>query len=76
MAAAAKTTSYAGSHRLADHEISATLPFTMRYLTPSFISILGLGAITSAVMSSADSSVLSASSLITNNIYYSILRPR
>ncbi|XP_077516135.1 uncharacterized protein LOC144126083 [Amblyomma americanum] len=48
----------------------------MRYLTPSFISILGLGAITSAVMSSADSSVLSASSLITNNIYYSILRPR
>ncbi|XP_075736740.1 uncharacterized protein LOC119161687 isoform X1 [Rhipicephalus microplus] len=47
----------------------------MRFLAPSFVSVLGLGAITSAVMSSADSSVLSASSLITKNFYYKILRP-
>ncbi|KAH7979278.1 hypothetical protein HPB49_008951 [Dermacentor silvarum] len=79
--AAAKTSNftalgYVGSYRLAENDISAVLPFAMRFLTPSFASILGLGAITSAVMSSADSSVLSASSLITKNFYYAILRPR
>ncbi|KAK8757475.1 hypothetical protein V5799_004892 [Amblyomma americanum] len=67
---------YPGSHRLSEQDSSAVLPFAMRYLTPPFVSFLGLGAIVSAVMSSADSSVLSASSLLTKNIYYAIIRPR
>lgn len=47
----------------------------MRYLTSPVVSILGLTAITSAVMSSVDSSTYSAASLLTKNFYYYILRP-
>lgn len=47
----------------------------MHYMTPSYLSTLGLIAITAAIMSSVDSSMLSASSLVTRNIYHSIFRP-
>jgi Na+/proline symporter len=39
------------------------LPMVLQYLTPDFVSFFGLGAVSAAVMSSADSSVLSASSM-------------
>ncbi|KAL1428463.1 hypothetical protein MTO96_002838 [Rhipicephalus appendiculatus] len=48
---------------------------TIRFVTPAAISILGMLAITSAVMSSADSSMFSASTMLTKNIYHELLRP-
>ena len=46
----------------------------LQYLTPDFVSFFGLGAVSAAVMSSADSSVLSASSMFARNIYKLIFR--
>lgn len=51
-----------------------TLPMVLQYLTPTWVSFIGLGAISAAVMSSADSSVLSASSMFGHNIYKLIFR--
>lgn len=53
-----------------------TLPLVLQYLTPMGIAWVGLGAISAAVMSSADSSVLSASSMFAHNIYKVIFRPK
>jgi high affinity choline transporter 7 len=50
------------------------LPYVIRYLTPPAVGILALGAVAAAVMSSVDSSVLSASSLLTWNVYRPLLR--
>ncbi|XP_057290412.1 high-affinity choline transporter 1-like [Hydractinia symbiolongicarpus] len=51
------------------------LPMVLQYLTPGWVSFIGLGAISAAVMSSADSSVLSASSMFGHNIYKTIFKP-
>ncbi len=45
------------------------LPHVLRYLTPPLIATLGLCAVAAAVMSSVDSSILSASSMFAWNIY-------
>ncbi|KAL0963551.1 hypothetical protein UPYG_G00307860 [Umbra pygmaea] len=45
------------------------LPIVLQHLCPSWISFFGLGAVSAAVMSSADSSILSASSMFARNIY-------
>uniref|UniRef100_A0A8V5FUF1 Uncharacterized protein n=1 Tax=Melopsittacus undulatus TaxID=13146 RepID=A0A8V5FUF1_MELUD len=55
-------------------ESAMVLPLVLRYLCPAYISIVGLGAITAAGMSSADSALLSASSMFAHNIYRKILR--
>lgn len=52
------------------------LPLVMQYLCPSYVTFLGLGAVSAAVMSSADSSVLSASSMFARNIYKLIFRQK
>ncbi|MDD5557739.1 MAG: sodium:solute symporter family protein [bacterium] len=52
------------------------LPYVLRYCTPYWVGMLGLGAVAAAVMSSVDSSVLSASSMFTWNWYRGIIRPR
>jgi len=52
------------------------MPLTLQYLTPPAVAWFGLGAISAAVMSSTDSSLLSASSLIARNVYQKVLRPR
>ena len=40
------------------------------------IDLLGLGAISAAVMSSADSSILASSSMFSRNVYRLTLRPK
>ncbi len=52
-----------------------TLPYVVRYLTPGFIATIGLGAIAAAVMSSVDSSILSASSMLSWNVYRPLIKP-
>ncbi|KAF6213405.1 hypothetical protein GE061_011127 [Apolygus lucorum] len=52
------------------------LALTLRYLTPLWVSLLGLGAVAAAVMSSADSAILASSALFTRNVYKHLFRPK
>ncbi|XP_062567649.1 high-affinity choline transporter 1-like [Saccostrea cucullata] len=56
--------------------VSNILPLVLQYLTPVWVSFFGLGAVAAAVMSSADSSILSASSMFARNVYKMIFRPK
>lgn len=69
-------TAYRGPFPLTTEETGMILPMVLQYLTPDFVSFLGLGAVSAAVMSSADSSVLSASSMFARNVYRLIFRQK
>ncbi|MTB49906.1 sodium:solute symporter family protein [Lewinella sp. W8] len=56
-------------------EAAATLPWVVRYLTNPVVAVVGLGAVAAAVMSSVDSSVLSASSMGIWNVYRPLVDP-
>ncbi len=51
------------------------LPSVLAYLTPPVVATVGLGAVAAAVMSSVDSSILSASSMFVWNVYRPLCRP-
>ncbi|XP_061678199.1 high affinity choline transporter 1-like [Syngnathoides biaculeatus] len=55
-------------------EAGNVLPLALSYITPSWVSVLGIGAIAAAVMSSMDSVLLSSASMFTRNIYKTTLR--
>lgn len=56
-------------------DAASTLPYVVRYLTNPWVATIGLGAIAAAVMSSVDSSILSAASMSGWNIYRPLVRP-
>lgn len=56
-------------------EPALILPYVVRYLTNPVVATLGLGAIAAAVMSSVDSSILSASSMASWNVYKPFFKP-
>uniref|UniRef100_A0A3B4A1F3 Uncharacterized protein n=1 Tax=Periophthalmus magnuspinnatus TaxID=409849 RepID=A0A3B4A1F3_9GOBI len=62
-------TSYGGVSPKEKNEADMILPIVLQHLCPPFVSFFGLGAVSAAVMSSADSSILSASSMFARNIY-------
>uniref|UniRef100_A0A1B6E374 High-affinity choline transporter 1 n=5 Tax=Clastoptera arizonana TaxID=38151 RepID=A0A1B6E374_9HEMI len=69
-------TAYTGPYPLTAEETSMILPMVLQHLTPDFVSFFGLGAVSAAVMSSADSSILSASSMFARNVYRLIFRQK
>ncbi|HMQ91267.1 MAG TPA: sodium:solute symporter family protein [Flavilitoribacter sp.] len=57
-------------------EPASTLPWVVRYLTSPWVAALGLGAVAAAVMSSVDSSILSASSMAAWNVWRPLVQPQ
>ncbi|XP_064476555.1 high-affinity choline transporter 1-like [Ornithodoros turicata] len=78
--AAATTTNFTkvgpGPARLAEEDQYRILPYAMHMLTPRYEAVLGMLAIVTAVMSSVDSSILSAATLTTRNVYQKLIRPK
>ena len=68
------TTELTDDFNIRPEDARMVLPLVLQHLTPSYISFFGLGAVSAAVMSSADSSVLSASSMFARNVYKLIFR--
>jgi solute carrier family 5 (high affinity choline transporter), member 7 len=60
---------------LAAPEPALVLPYVLHHLTPPVIAAVGLGAVAAAVMSSVDSSILSASSMAAWNVYRPLVNP-
>ncbi|XP_054633633.1 high affinity choline transporter 1-like isoform X2 [Dunckerocampus dactyliophorus] len=55
-------------------EAGIVLPLVLSYIAPTWVSVLGIGSIAAAVMSSMDSVLLSSASMFTQNIYKTTLR--
>ncbi|XP_065291571.1 high-affinity choline transporter 1-like [Dermacentor albipictus] len=66
---------YPGSYELNEDDSPRVLPFAILYLTTGTKAMFGLVSIAAAVMSSADSSMLSASTMIARNVYQTLFRP-
>ncbi|OWF52133.1 high-affinity choline transporter 1-like [Mizuhopecten yessoensis] len=69
-------TEYPGNIPLEYERWTHIFPMVLQYLCPMAVSIVGIGAVSAAVMSSADSCVLATGSVFANNIYKNIFRPK
>ena len=63
------TTDWAAMGLNGPDNAAIALPYVLKHLTPPLVGTIGLGALTAAVMSSVDSSILSASSMGAWNVY-------
>ncbi|XP_046582887.1 high-affinity choline transporter 1-like [Haliotis rubra] len=69
-------TTYDGEIPIPKEYHSFVLPMVLNYLCPLPVAVLGLGVVAAAVMSSADSSVLSSGTIFAKNIYKDVIRPQ
>nr|KAG5702454.1 hypothetical protein BaRGS_027541 [Batillaria attramentaria] len=69
-------TGYPGEVPLSSESLSYILPLSLQYLSPTPVAIIGIGTLSAAVMSSADSSVLASATVFTNNLYRNAIRPQ
>ncbi|XP_046367260.2 high-affinity choline transporter 1-like isoform X1 [Haliotis rufescens] len=69
-------TTYTGDIPIPTEYHSFILPMVLNYLCPLPVGVLGLGVVAAAVMSSADSAVLSSGTIFAKNIYKDVLRPQ
>lgn len=71
----AVTADWAAAGKPMPPDAAIVLPWVLHQLTPPLIATIGLGAVAAAVMSSVDSSILSASSMFVWNVYRPMFRP-
>ncbi len=57
------------------NDYASILPHVVRHLTNPWVATIGLGAVAAAVMSSVDSSILSASSMAGWNVFRPLVKP-
>ena len=67
-------TAYTGPVPLTPEQHSFILPLALQYLCPPAVAVVGIGTLSAAVMSSADSSILSSATVFANNVYKNTVR--
>ncbi|XP_059215582.1 high-affinity choline transporter 1-like [Centropristis striata] len=69
-------TSYGSPPPFERGQTGLILPLSLQHLTPPYISVIGIGAVAAAVMSSTDSALLAAASIFSSNIYKKNLKTK